>query len=71
MLKDEIEKLICHGYLWDYIHNGRTKSSNDQNETGPLHEIRTIFDRLHFTRETWGAQNRCKGKTIQEHVLLG
>ena len=24
MLKDEIEKLIRNGYLWDYVRDGRT-----------------------------------------------
>ena len=58
MLKDEIEKLIRNRYLWDYVHDGRTKLHNDQNETEPHREIRTIFGRPHFTGQMRGAQNR-------------
>ena len=57
-LKDEIEKLIREGYLQNYVHNRGTKPREDQREAGPPHEIKTIFGRPHFTRETQGAQNR-------------
>ena len=57
-LKDEIEKLIRQGYLWDNFHNGGAKPQNDQNEVGPPREIRTIFGRPYIARETRGAQNR-------------
>ena len=58
MLKDEIEKLICNGYLQDYVHNRRAKSCNDQNEAEPPREIRTIFGGPHFAGEMRGAQDR-------------
>ena len=58
MLKDEIEKLICDGYLRDYVRNGRTKPGKYQNETESIREIRTIFGGPHFAREMHGAQNR-------------
>ena len=57
MLKDEIEKLIHEGYLWDYVRNGRAKPRNDQSETEPPCEIRTIFGGPHFTGEGQGSQN--------------
>ena len=57
-LKDEIEKLIREGYLWDYVRNRGARPQNDQNEAGPPCEIRTIFGRPHFAEETRGAQNR-------------
>ena len=57
MLKDEIEKLIRNGYLWDYIHGGRAKPRNDQNDVEPPHEIRTNFSRLYFARETQGVRD--------------
>ena len=52
MLKDEIEKLICEGYLRDYIRNGSAKLHNDQNEARPPYEIRTIFGGPHLAGET-------------------
>ena len=57
MFKDEIEKLICNRYLWDYVHDRKTKQRNDQNEAEPRREIRIIFGGPHFARETRGAQN--------------
>ena len=57
-LKDEIKKLIHRGYLQDYINNKRTRAQNDGLEAEPQHEIWTILDRPHFTRETREAQER-------------
>ena len=57
-LKDEIEKLIRERYLQNYVCNGGTKPLEDQRKARPPLKIRTIFDELHFTRETRGAQNR-------------
>ena len=57
-LKDEIEKLIQDGYLQNYVRNEGAKPHEDEREVGPHHEIRTIFDGPHFTREMQGAQNR-------------
>ena len=58
MLKDKIDKLIRDGYLRDYVRNGMTKPSNDQNKMELLHEIRTIFGGPNFVGEMQGAQNR-------------
>ena len=65
MLKDEIEKLICRGYLQDYINGRRPKPQNDAPEAEPPHEIQTIFGGPHFARETHGAQERyvCETKS--------
>ena len=57
MLKDEVEKLICEGYLRDYIRNRIAKLRNNQSEVGPHCEIKTIFSGPHFAWETRGAQN--------------
>ena len=68
MLKDDIEKLIREGYLWDYVRNGSAKPRNDQGEGGPPRDIRAIFDGLHFTSETRGPQNRCLRETKEEPI---
>ena len=49
-LKDEIEKLICRGYLLDYVIDKRARLQNDRPEAEPLREIRTIFGGPYFTR---------------------
>ena len=56
--KDKIEKLICRGYLQDYINGRRARPQNHAPEAEPLHEIWTIFGGPHFTGETCGAQER-------------
>ena len=55
-LKDEIEKLICRGYLQDYVNARRARPQNETPEAKPPHEIRTIFSRPHFASETRRAQ---------------
>ena len=57
-LKDEIDKLIHHGYLQDYINNRKVRPQNDAPEAEPPHEIRMIFGRPHFAGETRGTQER-------------
>ena len=55
-LKDEIEKLICHGYLQDYINGRSTRPQNNAPEAEPTHEIRTIFGGPYFAGEMHGSQ---------------
>ena len=62
-LKEEIEKLIHHGYLQDYINNRRAKPLNDGPEVEPLCEIRTIFSGPYFVGEMRGVQERYVGET--------
>ena len=56
-LKDEIEKLIRHGYLQDYVNDKRARLQNDRHEAEPPCEIQTIFDIPYFVGETRGAQD--------------
>ena len=56
--KDEIEKLIRERYLRDNVRNECARPQNDHNEVRPPREIRTIFDRPHFTGEMRGPENR-------------
>ena len=56
-LKDEIEKLIHHGYLQDYVNDRRARPQYDRPEAEPLRKIRMIFDGPYFAWETRGAQD--------------
>ena len=38
-LKDEIEKLICHGYLQDYVNDRRPRPENDRSKAESPSEI--------------------------------
>ena len=68
MLKDEIEKLIRHWYLQDYINGRMPKPQNDAPEAEPPHEIWTIFGGPHFARETRGPRTiRPRNKVETAH----
>ena len=57
-LTDEIEKLICRGYLQDYMNDMKARPQNDKPKVEPPHEIRTIFGGPHFVEEKREAQDR-------------
>ena len=53
-LKNEIEKLIRHKYLQDYVNDRRARLQNDRLEAKPPRKIQTIFSGPHFTGEMHG-----------------